>query len=284
MLYRVFLLSRLLVNTFFNRNGGCTALNILFIGDIVGNPGRKVAKEMIQKLKRERQIDFCIANGENAAGGSGITYVVAQELYKSGVDAITLGNHTWSKREITNFIDSDKCIVRPANYPEELPGKGSAVISNDKGKIGVLNLMGRVYMDSIDCPFKAAEREIAELKTQVKIIVVDIHAEATSEKCALAWHIDGKVSCVLGTHTHVQTADDRILPCGTAFISDVGMTGPHEGIIGVNREIVINKFLTHMPNRFEIAQGSVQFNAVYLEVDEKTGRTLAIERINTVIG
>ena len=259
-------------------------MNILFIGDIVGNPGRKVAKEMIQKLKRERQIDFCIANGENAAGGSGITYVVAQELYKSGVDAITLGNHTWSKREITNFIDSDKCIVRPANYPEELPGKGSAVISNDKGKIGVLNLMGRVYMDSIDCPFKAAEREIAELKTQVKIIVVDIHAEATSEKCALAWHIDGKVSCVLGTHTHVQTADDRILPCGTAFISDVGMTGPHEGIIGVNREIVINKFLTHMPNRFEIAQGSVQFNAVYLEVDEKTGRTLAIERINTVIG
>ncbi|OPZ86948.1 MAG: hypothetical protein BWY74_03517 [Firmicutes bacterium ADurb.Bin419] len=259
-------------------------MNILFIGDIVGNPGRKVAKEMIQKLKRERQIDFCIANGENAAGGSGITYVVAQELYKSGVDAITLGNHTWSKREITNFIDSDKCIVRPANYPEELPGKGSAVIANDKGKIGVLNLMGRVYMDSIDCPFKAAEREIADLKTQVKIIVVDIHAEATSEKCALAWHIDGKVSCVLGTHTHVQTADERILPCGTAFISDVGMTGPHEGIIGVNREIVINKFLTHMPNKFEIAQGSVQFNAVYLEVDEKTGRTLAIERINTVIG
>ncbi len=258
-------------------------MNILFIGDIVGNPGRKAAKEMIQKLKKERQLDFCIANGENAAGGSGITYVVAQELYKSGVDAITLGNHTWSKREITNFIDSDNCIVRPANYPEELPGKGSTIISNDKGKIGVLNLMGRIYMDSIDCPFKAAEREIAELKTQVKVIVVDIHAEATSEKCALAWYVDGRVSCVLGTHTHVQTADERILPCGTAFISDVGMTGPNEGVIGVNREIVINKFLTHMPNRFEIAQGSVQFNAVYLEVDEKTGKTLKIERINTII-
>ncbi len=268
---------------FFNRNGGYTVLNILFIGDIVGNPGRKAAKEMIQRLKRERQIDFCIVNGENAAGGSGITYVVAQELYKSGVDAITLGNHTWSKREITNFIDSDKCIVRPANYPEELPGKGSAVISNDKGKIGVLNLMGRVYMDSIDCPFKAAEREIVELKAQVKVIVVDIHAEATSEKCALAWHIDGRVSCVLGTHTHVQTADERILPCGTAFISDVGMTGPSEGIIGVNRDIVINKFLTHMPNKFEIAQGPVQFNAVYLEIDEKTGRTTKIERINTAV-
>lgn len=258
-------------------------MNILFIGDIVGNPGRKATKEMLQKLKKERQIDFCIANGENAAGGSGITYVVAQELYKSGVDAITLGNHTWSKREITNFIDSDKCIVRPANYPEELPGKGSIIISNDKGKIGVLNLMGRIYMDSIDCPFKAAERELAFLKTQVKVIVVDIHAEATSEKCALAWYIDGKVSCVLGTHTHVQTADERILPCGTAFISDVGMTGPHEGVIGVNRDIVINKFLTHMPNRFEIAQGPVQFNAVYVEVDEKTGRALMIERINTIM-
>lgn len=265
------------------RNGGCTALNILFIGDIVGNPGRKVAKEMIQKLKRERQVDFCIANGENSAGGSGITYVVAQELYKSGVDAITLGNHTWSKREITNFIDSDKCIVRPANYPEELPGRGSTVIANDKGKIGVLNLMGRVYMDSIDCPFKVADRELIELKTQARVILVDIHAEATSEKCALAWHLDGRVSCVLGTHTHVQTADERILPCGTAFISDVGMTGPYEGIIGVNRDIVINKFLTHMPNRFEIAQGSVQFNAVYLEVDEITGKTTKIERINTIV-
>jgi metallophosphoesterase (TIGR00282 family) len=258
-------------------------LNILFIGDIVGNPGRKAAKDMIQKLRKDRQIDFCIVNGENAAGGSGITYVVAQELYKSGVDAITLGNHTWSKREIANFIDSDKCIVRPANYPEELPGKGSTVISNDKGKIGVLNLMGRVYMDSIDCPFKAADREIAMLKSEVKVIVVDMHAEATSEKCALAWYIDGRVSCVLGTHTHVQTADERILPCGTAFISDVGMTGPSEGIIGVNREIVINKFLTHMPNKFEMAQGPVQFNAVYLEVDEKTGKTLKIERINTIV-
>ncbi|NLL06253.1 MAG: TIGR00282 family metallophosphoesterase [Clostridiaceae bacterium] len=258
-------------------------MNILFIGDIVGNPGRKAAKEMIQRLKRERQIDFCIVNGENSAGGSGITYVVAQELYKSGVDAITLGNHTWSKREITNFIESDKCIVRPANYPEELPGRGRTVIANDKGKIGVLNLMGRVYMDSIDCPFKAADRELIELKTEVKVILVDIHAEATSEKCALAWHLDGRVSCVLGTHTHVQTADERILPCGTAFISDVGMTGPHEGIIGVNREIVINKFLTHMPNRFEIAHGSVQFNAVYLEVDEITGKTKKIERINTIM-
>ncbi|MFZ5987293.1 MAG: TIGR00282 family metallophosphoesterase [Bacillota bacterium] len=258
-------------------------MNILFIGDIVGNPGRKAVKEMIQKLKRERQIDFCIANGENSAGGSGITYVVAQELYKSGVDGITLGNHTWSKKEVTNFIESDKRIVRPANYPPELPGNGSAVISNDKASIGILNLMGRVYMDSIDCPFKAAEKELDYLKSFVKIIVVDMHAEATSEKNAMAWYLDGRVSCVLGTHTHVQTADERILPCGTAYISDVGMTGPYEGIIGVNREIVIKKFITHMPLKFEVAHGPVQFNAVCMEIDEKTGKTLKIERIFKVL-
>lgn len=258
-------------------------MNILFIGDIVGNPGRKAVKEMIHRIKRERQIDFCIANGENAAGGSGITYVVAQELYKCGVHGITLGNHTWSKKEITNFIDSDKNIVRPANYPTELPGKGSAVISTEKGKIGILNLMGRVYMESIDCPFKAAERELDYLKSFVKVVVVDMHAEATSEKCALAWYLDGRVSCVLGTHTHVQTADERILPCGTAFISDVGMSGPYDGIIGVNREIVIKKFITHMPARFEVAHGPVQFNAVYMEVDEKTGKTVSIERIQQIL-
>lgn len=258
-------------------------MKILFIGDVFGNPGRKAVKEMVHKLKKERQIDFCIANGENAAGGSGITYVVAQELYKAGVDGITLGNHTWSKREVVNFIDSDNNIVRPANYPSELPGKGSTILDGEKGKIGILNLMGRVYMDSIDCPFKAAERELEYLKAFAKVIVVDMHAEATSEKCALAWHLDGRVSCVLGTHTHVQTADERILPCGTAYISDVGMTGPYDGIIGVKREIVIEKFITHMPSKFEVAQGPVQFNAVYMDIDEKNGKTVSIERIHQVM-
>ncbi|TYQ15799.1 UNVERIFIED_CONTAM: hypothetical protein Cloal_2289 [Acetivibrio alkalicellulosi] len=258
-------------------------MNLLFIGDIVGNPGRKAAKEMIKRLKKEKEIDFCFANGENSAGGSGITYVVAQELYKSGIQGITLGNHTWSKREVTNFIDSDKCIVRPANYPTELPGFGSTVIKGEKGEVGLLNIMGRVYMDSIDCPFKAAEREIEHLKNFVKIIVIDMHAEATSEKHALAWHLDGKVSCVLGTHTHVQTADERILPFGTGYITDVGMTGPYDGIIGVERERVINKFITHMPTRFEVAHGKVQFNGAYLEIDEKTGKTLKIERIFEVL-
>lgn len=256
-------------------------MKVLFIGDIVGNPGRKAAKEMLSGIRREMPFDYCIANGENSAGGTGITYTVAQELYKCGIDALTMGNHTWSKREITNFIDSDSKIIRPANYPQELPGKGSAIID---GKLGIINLLGRVYMDNVDCPFKALDRELEYLKSQVKVILVDIHAEATSEKCALAWHADGRVSCVLGTHTHVQTADERILPCGTAFITDVGMTGPHEGVIGVDREIVLEKFLSYMPVRFELAKGSVQFNAVHMEIDEKTGRTISIRRLSKVFG
>jgi len=258
-------------------------LRILFIGDIVGNAGRKAAKQMIAVLKKEKSFDFCIANSENAAGGSGITYLVAQELYKSGIDAITMGNHTWAKKEILNFIDSDSKIVRPANYPSTLPGKGSIIIEGEKGKIGVLSIMGRVYMDSIDCPFKAAEREIEYLKKHVKVVIVDVHAEATSEKCALAWYLDGRVSCVLGTHTHVQTADERILPCGTGFITDVGMTGPYEGILGVEKEIIINRFINHMPEKFQLAQGKTQFNAVLVEVDETNGKTLSIERIIKVL-
>lgn len=264
------------------RNGGLI-LKVLFIGDIVGNPGRKAVKELIPVLKKKYEADFCIANGENAAGGSGITYVVTQELTRAGIDAITLGNHTWSKREILNFIDSDTNVVRPANYPKELPGKGSMILDMNGMKIGILNLMGRIYMDSIDCPFKAADRELQYLKSQTKVVLVDMHAEATSEKCALAWYLDGRVSCVLGTHTHVQTADERILPFGTAFISDVGMTGPYEGIIGIDREIIINKFITHMPTKHEIARGSVQFNAVALDIDEVTGKARKIERISQII-
>jgi metallophosphoesterase (TIGR00282 family) len=254
-------------------------IRILFIGDVVGNPGRKILNKLIPTLKRELSIDACIANCENAAGGSGITYVIAQELYKSGVDAITMGNHTWSKREITSFIDTDPKIIRPANYPDGLPGKGSTIITVNGKKIGIINVMGKIYMDSLDCPFKASEREMEYIKSQTKVLVVDMHAEATSEKCALAWYLDGRVSCVFGTHTHVQTADERILPCGTGFITDVGMTGPYEGIIGVEREQVLQKFLTHMPVKFEVAKGNVQFNAVVVDIDEKNGRTIRIERI-----
>lgn len=254
-------------------------MKVLFIGDIVGNPGRKAVREIIASVRKEWPFEYCVANGENSAGGSGITYVVAQELYKIGVNAITMGNHTWSKKEVANFIDTDNRIVRPANYPSELPGKGSTIID---GRLGIINLLGRVYMDAIDCPFKAAERELEYLKSFVKVVLIDMHAEATSEKCAVAWFLDGRVSCVLGTHTHVQTADERIFPCGTGFISDVGMTGPYEGIIGVERRLVIEKFITHMPVKFEVAKGCVQFNAVHLNIDDKNGRTLEIQRISKV--
>lgn len=252
-------------------------MKILFIGDIVGGPGRKAAKHVVPSLRKQYCIDYCIANGENAAGGSGITYVVAQDLYNCGIDVITMGNHTWSKKEILTFIDQDSRIVRPANYPIDLPGHGSVIFD---GRIGIINVMGRVYMDSLDCPFKTCDREIEILKPHVKTIIIDVHAEASSEKNALAWYVDGRASCVFGTHTHVQTADERILPCGTAFITDVGMTGPSQGIIGVDKDIIINKFITHMPAKFEIARGECQINAVVAEIDEKTGKALSIERIN----
>jgi metallophosphoesterase (TIGR00282 family) len=255
-------------------------LKLLFIGDVFGSPGRKAAKAMIDKIKKERGFDYCIANGENAAAGAGITRQVAQELYKAGVDAITLGNHTWSKKEVLNFIEEDNKMARPANYPAEIPGKGTVIVD---GKLGVISLLGRIYMDSVDCPFKAADREIEQLKSLVKVVIIDMHAEATSEKCAMAWYTDGRVSAVIGTHTHVQTADERILPCGTAFITDVGMTGPYDGIIGVDREIIRDKFLKRMPAKHEVAKGPAQFNGVLLDIDEKTGRALMIERINMVL-
>jgi metallophosphoesterase (TIGR00282 family) len=254
-------------------------LKVLFIGDIVGKPGRRAAAEMIAIIKKEMPFDYCIANAENSAGGSGITNVLAQELYKYGIDVITLGNHTWSKREVTNFIDTDTHIIRPANYPVDLPGKGSVIID---GKLGVINLLGRVYMDSVDCPFRVLDRELEHLKRQVKVIIVDIHCEATSEKAALAWHADGRVSCVIGTHTHVQTADEKILPRGTAFLTDVGMTGPSDGILGVDSEIILEKFLSFMPVRFQLAKGRVQFNAVYLDIDEVSGKTNSIQRISKI--
>lgn len=257
-------------------------MNILFIGDIFGNPGRKAVKEYLSTLKRERQIDFCIANGENSAAGSGITYVIAQELYKSGIDFITLGNHTWSKKEIYTFIDSEKKMIRPSNFAPQTPGKGYAVVETPKGKIGILNLAGRVYMDSVDCPFRKADEDLLKIKEETSTIIVDFHAEATSEKSAIGWYLDGRVSAVLGTHTHVQTADEKILPCGTGFITDVGMTGPYESIIGVEPEIVLEKFIKGLPVKFEVASGKVQFNAVYLEIEEKKGRTTHIERIAKV--
>ena len=258
-------------------------LKILFIGDIVGNPGRKTAAHMISAIKKEEKFDYCIANGENSAGGSGITFVVAKELYESGVDALTLGNHAWSKKEVFNFIDSDNKIIRPANYPPGVPGRGSMVLEGEKGSLGIINLQGRVFMESIDCPFVAADREIERIKKHTGMIIVDMHAEATSEKCAMAWYLDGRVSGVFGTHTHVQTSDERILPFGTGYITDVGMTGPYEGILGVKKDIITRKFLTHLPSRNKIEKGIMQFNAVIVEIDEKTGKTQKIKRILKIL-
>jgi metallophosphoesterase (TIGR00282 family) len=254
-------------------------LRLLFIGDIVGNPGRKVLKKTLPLLIGEVKADFCVANGENSAAGMGITQSVAKELHECGVDLVTMGNHTWAKKDTFTFIDYDPKLIRPANFPDEVPGKGAALIKKNGLCAGVINLQGRVFMDSIDCPFRTANREIDYLRSFTNIIIIDFHAEATSEKCAMGWYLDGKVSCIIGTHTHVQTADERILPKGTAFISDVGMTGPCEGIIGMDKEKVLKKFLTGVPQRFEVAGGNVQLNAVLVEIDEVTGKSRAITRI-----
>lgn len=259
-------------------------MKVLFFGDVVGGLGRRAIKKCINELKREYEIDFAIANGENSAGGLGLTYKTAADLFNMGIDAITLGNHTWSRREIVNFIDNDLNIVRPVNYSSELPGRGYIVIKNEKNnkKLGIINAQGQVYMDPIASPFRACESVLSEIKKETKSVVVDFHAEATSEKCAMAWFLDGKVSAVLGTHTHVQTADERILPCGTSFITDVGMTGPHESVIGMSVDLIVKKFLTQFPEPYTTATGSVQLNAVVIEIDEKTGKSMSIERISKV--
>lgn len=254
-------------------------MRLLFIGDVVGNPGRKILHKMLPSLLIETKTDLCIANGENAAGGIGITQSVARDMYECGIDFITLGNHAWAKKNAFGFIDDETRIIRPANYPDGVPGKGSGLIKKNGLDIGVINVQGRVFMEYIDCPFRKAVSEIEYLRSFTNIIIIDFHAEATSEKCAMGWYIDGKASCVIGTHTHIQTADERILPNGTAYITDVGMTGPHEGIIGMDRERVFRKFLTCIPQRFEVAPGNVQFNAVLVEIDENSGKSTGITRI-----
>ncbi|WP_028307288.1 TIGR00282 family metallophosphoesterase [Desulfitibacter alkalitolerans] len=254
-------------------------MRFLFIGDIVGRPGRNIVKSMLPQLKVECSPDVVIVNAENAAGGNGLTEQVANELYNDGVDFITLGNHVWDKKDILDFIDREERIVRPANYPPGTPGKGYKVFTKNNIKLSVINLQGRVYMQALECPFRTMDNILAHIANQTNIIIVDIHAEATSEKMALGYYLDGKVSAVLGTHTHIQTADDKILPKGTGYITDVGMTGPYESILGIKKENIIARFLTHMPNRFEVATGTSQLNAVILEVDNVTGKAVSIERL-----
>ena len=255
-------------------------MRVLFIGDVVGRIGRQCVRDLLERVKENYCIDFTIANGENAAGGTGITRKVANELYSYGVDLLTMGNHVWDNKDIFNFIDQEERMVRPANYPLGTPGVGSRIIKVKNNSIGIINLLGRVFLPPMECPFRAAERAINEVRNITPNIIVDFHAEATSEKIALAWFLKGRVSAVLGTHTHVQTADERILEGHTAVISDVGMTGPYDSVIGVESDLVIEKFLTQLPVRFEVARGeNAQFNAVVIEIDTETGKAIEISRI-----
>ena len=254
-------------------------MRVVFIGDVCYRSGRQILKEQLSNILKRYEADFCVINGENSAGGKGINGAQAKELYDSGADVITTGNHVWARSEIYNYIDSDKNLLRPLNYSNAVMGRGIVYIEKNGQTLAVVNLSGRVYIDPCDCPFDALESKLTEIKEKTRAVLVDFHGEATSEKAAFAWNFDGRVSAVLGTHTHVQTADERILPCGTAFISDVGMTGPYEGIIGADREVIINKFKTGLPAYFQMQKGIAQLNGVFLEIDESTGKCLKIERI-----
>jgi metallophosphoesterase (TIGR00282 family) len=260
-------------------------MKILFIGDIFGKPGRTIVKDRLKELVRENAADLIIANGENSAAGFGITPALAEELFELGIDVITTGNHVWDKREIIDYFDVMKGnpqdpahrLLRPANYPPDMPGWGFYEGKKNGVAYAVINLQGRVFMASNDDPFRKADQLLKEIKA--KIIFVDIHAEATSEKVAMGWYLDGRVTAVVGTHTHIPTADQRVLPGGTAYITDVGMTGPYDGVIGVQKELVLGKFLSNMPVRFEPATGDVRLCGVVVDCDDVTGRARDIKRV-----
>lgn len=255
-------------------------MKLMMLGDIVGRPGRNIIREKLPILKKEYEVDFIIANGENAAGGNGITKNVAQELFISGIDFITMGNHVWDNKDVFNFIEEETRIIRPANYPPGTPGSGYRIVKLDNGlEIGIINLSGRTFMNALDCPFKTADEIVNKMKETINIIIVDFHAEATSEKVAMGYFLDGRVTLIAGTHTHVQTADERVLPGGSAYITDLGMTGPKDSILGIEKELVIKKFISKLPVRFEVAKGPAQINGVVVELDENTGKARKIERI-----
>ncbi|HET9265591.1 MAG TPA: TIGR00282 family metallophosphoesterase [Vicinamibacterales bacterium] len=256
-------------------------MNILFIGDIFGKSGRELARRAIPPLVAARAIDLVIANVENAAAGFGITGDIGETILGYGVDVMTTGNHVWDKKEVLDYMPGQTRLLRPANYPAGVPGRGSYLARTRSGEpVGVINLMGRVFMTPLDDPFAIAIREADALRAKTRVILVDFHAEATSEKAAMGWHLDGRVTAVIGTHTHVQTADERILPKGTAYLTDAGMTGPYDSIIGVTVDAALGRFLTAMPAKFEAAGGMARLNAVLVTADPATGRAVAIERIN----
>jgi metallophosphoesterase (TIGR00282 family) len=256
-------------------------VRILFIGDIFGKSGRDLVRRGVGPLVEHHQIDLVVANAENVAAGSGITRELGDQILAAGVDVMTSGNHIWSKKEALDYIGTEPRLLRPANFPAGAPGNGSYLARSADGRTaGIINVMGRVFMQQLDDPFAIVTREIEALRPRAKIILLDFHAEATSEKAAMGWYLDGKVTAVLGTHTHVQTADERILPKGTAYLTDVGMTGPHDSVIGVEIEPALSRFLTGMPSRFEPAAANPRLDAVIVEADEKTGRAVDIERLS----
>ena len=251
-------------------------MRILFIGDIVGSPGRQIVHDRLSDLVAQRKIDLVIANGENSASGFGITPRLAEELLQTDISVLTGGNHSWDKKEILDYLPHEPRLLRPANFPEGSPGSGVYVGTAKNGvKYCVINLQGRVFLPAIDDPFKKADELMAALAPDVAMVFVDMHAETTSEKIALGWYLDGRATVVVGTHTHVATADEHVLPQGTAFITDVGMTGPHSGVIGMDREAIIRKFINGLPARFEVASGDVQMNAVLVETDDDGPRNTA---------
>ncbi|HOW35354.1 MAG TPA: TIGR00282 family metallophosphoesterase [Candidatus Omnitrophota bacterium] len=257
-------------------------MNILCIGDVVGRPGREAIRKLLPDIKKEFSIDFVLANAENAAGGSGITGTIVEELFSLGCDVLTTGDHVWDKLEIKEFLAQTNHVIRPANFPEDAPGKGWTVVKTQKGiKVGIINLLGRVFMRyNVNCPFRELRSIVDKIKAETSLIVVDMHAEATSEKIALGYFIDGEVSAVVGTHTHVATADETVLPKGTAFITDLGMTGPHDSVIGQVKEKIVERFLKGMPTKFEVATGDIRLNGAVIDIDESTGKARSITRLS----
>ena len=254
-------------------------MRILMVGDVVGRTGRQAFRKYTPQLRREREIDLVVVNGENSAGGKGITRKSLDELYQGGADIVTSGNHIWDKKDVLDFIDQEPFLIRPANYPDGTPGKGACIYPFKAKNIGVMNLSGRAFMPALDAPFQRVEGLIKELGRSCDVLLLDFHAETTSEKLAMGWYLDGRVNAVVGTHTHIQTADERILPEGTAYITDLGMTGPWNSVLGVRTELIVQKFLTAMPVRFDVADGPAVYSGVLLEIDGATNRTKSIERI-----
>ena len=254
-------------------------VTVLCVGDVFGEPGRRAIETLLPKLKKKYEADLAVVNVENAAAGAGVTPANAKAMLEHGADVMTSGNHIWDKKEIIDYIVKENLLLRPANYPPGTPGFGSIVVKAGPHKVAVLNMMGRVFLPLLDCPFRKADEEIPRLRQETPIIIVDMHCEATSESQAMGWYLDGRVSAVVGTHRHVQTADERILPKGTAYITDLGLTGPTDSVIGVDPEIALRRFLTQMPNRFEPAKGPVALHGVVIRIDPETGQGLSIERL-----